>query len=235
MAHADIRSATVHIGGCGRVGTAIVLALHAAGVGHISCNDPQMFDMEQFACYPFSRRSDLGRAKVEVLARFLDGRPGLVFQPVVVANESPKIARYLKDADVIVSCANRLPARLNLERAGIRFRKPVIQACVFDGRRRKGGLISIWTPDARRSCFGCLFPQPNPRFMRGEILFPTVTSSIGAIAAQRIVDLLVSPTPGSAADRNVLMVDLARCTIDGLSVEPREGCPICGGPGKKRK
>jgi molybdopterin/thiamine biosynthesis adenylyltransferase len=75
----QLAKARVHIGGVGRIGTAIALGLHAAGVGQISCNDSQNFKEEQFEVNMFSRRSDLGRPKVYVLERFLDGRPNLAF------------------------------------------------------------------------------------------------------------------------------------------------------------
>ena len=119
----------VHIGGCGRVGTSVVLARHAAG----NCNDPQVFEEEQLGANVFSRRSDLGRPKVDVLARLLDGREGLVFEPLAAPNESAKVMPLLEKADIIVSAANQLPARLRLERAAIALQKPVVSMAAKNG------------------------------------------------------------------------------------------------------
>jgi len=225
---ARLATAHVHIGGIGRVESAVALALHAAGVGRISCNDPQVFEEEQLGCCVFSRRSDLGRPKVHVLERFFDGRPDFMFDPVVAPNESSHVTQYLEQADVIVSCANRLPARLHLERAAIALKKPSIQASVQDGRRGLGGLISAWVPDADCCCFGCLFPNPHLRFPRGELLLPPVTSAIGAIAAQRIIDLLTNRAPTIASLPNLLIIDLGSYAIEQLTVKPRKSCRVCG-------
>jgi molybdopterin/thiamine biosynthesis adenylyltransferase len=223
-----LANARVHIGGAGRVGTAVALALQASGVGCVSCNDPQVFGEEQLPCYVFSRRSDVGRPKVHVLRDLFAGRPGFVFEPVVAPNESGQVIPYVEQADVVVCCANRLPARLHLERTAMALKKPSVQAGVQDGRRSLGGIISSWVPDADCCCFGCLFPNPNLRFARGERLVPTVTTAIGTIAAQRIIDLLVNRTPASAGRPNLLIIDLASYAIEKLSVKRREGCRYCG-------
>jgi molybdopterin/thiamine biosynthesis adenylyltransferase len=216
----------VHIGGAGRVGTAVALTLHTAGIRHISCNDPQMFEEEQFGCMVFSRRSDLGCPKVHVLERFFDGRPGIIFEPLVAPNESPKVRPLLEKADVIVSAANKLSARLYLEHAAIALRKPVVQASVQDGRRALGGSVSVWTPSAGCACFGCLFPRPKARFSRGEVLPPAVTSAVAAIAAQRVLDLLGGK---ASLAPNLTIIDLAKYAMEMVSVAPRPGCKLCAG------
>jgi molybdopterin/thiamine biosynthesis adenylyltransferase len=223
----QLHRARVHIGGTGRVGTGIVLGLHAAGVGEISFNDPQNFEEEQLDACVFSRRSDIGRPKVHVLARFLEGRLRSVFVPIVATNQSPELAPYLERADLIVSCANQLEARLHLEREAVRLRKPCIQASVQDGREALGGLVSVWCPGADCSCFGCLSPA-RPKFRRGEVLIPSVTSVIAAIAAHVAVQMLGADAQRFAREHNVLAVDLDDFAIRAMSVKARPSCRICG-------
>jgi molybdopterin/thiamine biosynthesis adenylyltransferase len=218
----------VHIGGCGRLGTTIALALHAAGVGEISCNDPQMFEEEQLAGCVFARCSDLGRPKVHVLERFLEGRGGLTFLPIVATNQSRRLRPYLEQANVIVSCANRIEARLHLERAAIRLGKPSVQAAVEDGRRALGGMISVWAPGAECSCLGCLLPPKKLRFSRGEILPPTVTGIIGSLAAHLVIQMLASDASEFARRHNVFAVDATGYRVESLSVSRRTDrqCPL---------
>jgi molybdopterin/thiamine biosynthesis adenylyltransferase len=219
--------ARVHIGGTGRIGTAIVLGLHAAGVGEISFNDPQNFEEEQLDACVFSRRSDLGRPKVHVLARFLDGRPRSIFVPIVAPNESPELAPYLERADLIVSCANQLDARFHLEREAVRLGKPSIQASAQDGREARGGLVSIWCPGADCSCFGCMLPA-RPSFRRGEILMPSVTSTIAGVAAHITVQMLGPHAKRFAHEHNLFAVDLDHLAIWPMSVRVRPSCRVCG-------
>lgn len=225
----QLRTAHVHIGGTGRVGTAVTLGLHAAGIGVISCNDPQGFEEEQLAPCVFSRRSDLGRPKVEVLARFLEGRPHLLFTPIVAPNQSVAIAPSLERADLIISCANQFEARLHLEREAVRLRKPCIQATAQDGKLARGGLISIWYPGAHCSCFCCLFPTP-PDFARGEVLLPSVTSTIASIAVHMALHMLTPDAKQFTRDHNVFAIDLDDFSIRPMSVKARRRCCICKTP-----
>lgn len=222
-----IRAARVHVGGIGRIGTAIILALEAAGIRHFSCNDPQKFEDEQLAVAVFSRRSDLGRPKVHVLERFLDGQPGLAFEPIVASNESRKVLPYLERADVIVSCANNLPARLYLERAAISLNKPSIQASAQDARNGLGGLISVWSPSSQRSCFGCLMANGSPKFPRGEVLLPTVTNTVAQLAAQIVVQLIATDPAEFVQKHNLFALDLADYRLEAMQVQRRRNCAIC--------
>ena len=226
--HDRLAEAHVHVGGAGRIGTAVVLALHAAGVGRISCNDPQLFEEEQLHVQSFARRSDLGRPKVFVLERFLDARPNLVFEPIHARNESPRVGPYLKNAQLIVSCANRIDARLHLERAAVRLNKPCIQASAQDAREGLSGLISVWMPGIRCSCFGCLLPEPRPKFRRDEILLPTVTSTIANFTAHLAVRLLMAGPKPPSRPHNVFSFDLGAYALESISVAPRRECSICG-------
>jgi molybdopterin/thiamine biosynthesis adenylyltransferase len=224
----QLATARVHIGGMGRIGTGVAIALQEAGVGEISCNDPQTFQEEQLQVSAFSRRSDVGRPKVHVLERFFDGRSNFIFTPLVTPNHSRTLKPFLEQADVIVSCANQLHARMHLERMATRLGKPSVQACAQDGRLALGGLISVWIPDRNCSCFGCLFPDPNMKFPRGEILLPTVTRVIGSFAAHLIVKMLGGRTGQAREQHNVFALDLVTQRTEPMSIRPRSGFRICG-------
>lgn len=223
-----LAQASVHIGGMGRIGTSIALALHAAGVGEISCNDPQNFEEEQFSVCVYSRRSDIGRPKAHVLERFMDGRPNLNLTSIVARNQSPLVMPYLEKATVIVSCANSLAARLYLERMAIRLRKPCVQAAVHDARTAIGGVVTVWRQGAKCSCFGCLFPGRKHFSQRGEVLLPTVTGTIATLAAHVIRDLLLNKR-SNARWKNAIFMNLQDGSMERLAVVPRSGCGICRG------
>lgn len=229
-----LQTARVHIGGLGRIGTSIALALHAAGVGQISCNDPQNFEQEQLEICTFSRRSDLGRPKVHALARFLDGRPGLTFVPIVARNESRTVRPYLEQANVIVSCANNRAARLHLEHAAIMLGKPCVQACAQDARVSLGGLVSVWRPATTFSCFGCLFPNRSKERTSKEILLPTVTGTIAAFAAHIIIEVLRCER-GSPEGANVFSIDLYSGKIRPMSLDQRRTCSCCASKRSSRR
>src|SRR5581483_3500619 len=151
--------ARVHVGGVGRIGSEVIVALKAAGLGSVSCNDHQRFEQEQLSTSLIGQSSDIGRPKVHVLERFLAGGGDFLIESLVLPNEAEQVQPYVKRADLVISCANSLPARLHLQRLATEFGKPCIQACVQDGRIAMGGMVSLWAPDAGAACFGCLLPN----------------------------------------------------------------------------
>ncbi len=223
-----LRSAHVHVGGCGRIGSAVVLALHAAGVGKISCNDPQMLEEEQLGPFVFSRRSDLGQPKVHVLERFLNGRPNLEFVPIVARNQATIVKPYIEQTSILVSCANRMDARVYLEGEAVRLRKPIIQASVQDARISLGGTITLWHPHSSCSCFGCFGTEPGSE-SRNELLLPSVTSAIGTLAAHLAVLILGPNTVGCVTRHNVYTLDFENLLVEPISVQVREQCIVCAG------
>lgn len=222
-----LKNACVHIGGVGRIGSSIALALHAAGVGTISCNDPQRFDQEQLESYAYARRSDVGRFKVHVLERFLAGRPGGVLLPVSATNESRQITPYIEKADLIISCANRLAARRYLEKEAIRCGKPSIQVSAQDARKGLGGMITTWAPTAGGACFGCFVTSIKPRFRRGEVLVPTVTGTIGQLAANLAVQMLAGNAKEIVQRHNLFVLDLGGYSLDRFAIARHRECEIC--------
>lgn len=215
--------ARVHLAGVGRVGSGVALGLHEAGVGEISCNDPQMFEAEQLRVLSYGRCSDLGKPKVHVLERFFDGRPGLRFIPLVARNQSRALQSYLERADLVISCANDLDARLHVERAAVHSGKPSIQACVQDARSNLGGTVSIWKPERNFACFGCLFPT-RKSLRRDEILLPAVTHLVASIAVSLGLDILAG-NPRSQA--NLFAIDAGTVRVERFSIKPRQSCCIC--------
>src|SRR5207249_6212522 len=101
-----LRAARVHVSGAGRIGSSIVLHCASAGVGSISANDAQAIEPEDLGSFAFARPSDIGQKKVYILERLLHGRPHFVFTPVVALTESESVDPYLRDADLVISCAN---------------------------------------------------------------------------------------------------------------------------------
>jgi molybdopterin/thiamine biosynthesis adenylyltransferase len=223
-----LRQARVHISGTGRIGSSLAIHLAAAGVGYVSANDPQNVEPENLGAWAFARPSDLGQEKVYVLAKFFDGRPQFVFDPLVAPTELPKVDPYINAAQLVISCANTVDGRLAAERKAIRYGKPVMQVAAFDGRERLGGHIVFRLPENRWSaCFGCLLGDKQ-KFPRGEGLLTTVTSTLAAIGSNMAVEILTGVHCDFLRRHNVFWIDLGQYKIGSLSLRRRVGCEVCG-------
>jgi hypothetical protein len=81
-------------------------------------------------------------------------------------------------------------------------------------------------PDADCSCFGCLFPV-RTESERGEILAPTVTTTIAQIAVSIAIELIQGNAVEFVRRHNLFAIDLSRYEIQRFSIKPRPGCSIC--------
>lgn len=148
---------------------------------------------------------------------------------MVGENEAPSVWPYLEQADLIVSCANGLAARLFIEQAAVKLRKPCVQACVQDGRTALGGVITLWAPEANCSCFGCLFYQGTHAIHARGIAASHGYATVAAVATRLVTEMLRSGPSRVAERQNVVAVDLGLLTMQSMSIQPRSTCPTCGG------
>jgi molybdopterin/thiamine biosynthesis adenylyltransferase len=227
-AHAALRSVRIWVSGTGRIGSAVVLQSAAVGVGTVLMNDPQVLELTDLGAHFYARRSDLGRPKVDVLRRFLSGRPNLAIEAAVCPTESDRVAAYAHDADLIVSCANTIAGRLAAERRAVQFQKPIMQVAADDGRARLQGLITLRLPKRTSSaCFGCYLPDRSV-FPRGEGLLSSTTSALAAVAVNMAVQIVTGVRSSFVTRRNYFAIDLEEYTIQALWVSRRPDCRICG-------
>lgn len=223
-----LRASRVHIAGTGRIGSAVAVCLAQAGIGHVSANDPQEIEPENFGASAFVRAPDLGRPKVVALAQFFAGRPHFLFEPLVAPTESTKVDSCVQRAQMVVSCANSVGGRLAAERKAIRYRKPVMQVAAMDGRERLQGVITVRLPENRwAACFGCCLNQQR-QFPRGEGLLTTVTSALAAIASNMAVELLSGVRCDFVRRHTLYWIDLETYRIEALAVRRKPGCTVCG-------
>ncbi|MBZ5565098.1 MAG: ThiF family adenylyltransferase [Acidobacteriia bacterium] len=223
-----LRHARVHISGTGRIGGSLAIRLAEAGVGRVSANDPQKIEQENFGAWAFVRRPDLGKEKVNVLASFFAGRPHFLYEPLIAPTESRQVDSHIQRADLVISCANTVEARLAAERKAIHYRKPILQVAAFDGRRHLKGVITLRLPENRGSaCFGCCLNEKQ-EFPRGEGLLTTVTSSLAAIASNMAVELLSGVHSDFLRQHTLFWIDLEEYRIEAISVKRRPECKVCG-------
>jgi molybdopterin/thiamine biosynthesis adenylyltransferase len=217
-AQAALRSLRIWVSGTGRIGSAVVLQSAAVGIGTVLMNDPQVLELTDLGALFYARRSDLGQPKVDVLCRFLSGRPHLAIETAACPTESDRVAAYAQDADLIISCANTVAGRLNAERKAVQFGKPIVQVAADNGRTRLRGLITLRLPNrATSACFGCYRPDDTV-FPRGEGLLSSTTSALAAIAVNMSVQILTGVRSSYVMRRNYFAIDLEQYTIDALWV-----------------
>ena len=226
-----LRRATVVVKGVGRLGTNIITDLICAGVGHVLGHDPQRVTADTLSGSILAGRTDIGSLKPYALERLLHHRPGVVFQPLVTEFEFDA-ACY--GTTLIISAANTVRGRRLAAKSALKRRRPIIDVGVTDGREHSGGHVSLWHPDNAdwSACPACWYGD-GLRLKRGEGLLATVIGTLAGIAATIAVQYLTGADTAFIKTNNFIAVDLETFQMQGMAVERRSDCSICGS--KERK
>lgn len=220
---------TVLLCGFGRIGSMVAAILRALGIGTIIANDPQVLERDNNLVFAYPHQ--VGTPKVAVAEQFFAPDPDIRFEGIVAPNSAPEIEKLACSADLIVSAANTWQGRVDAEKLGRRFQKPVFSVAVTDGREERAGLILYHRPDQPwRACTACLLPPEMP-IPRGEGLLFSVIAATAALATQLIADHVTNPERTMLVDWNLFVLDLDGMSLRALAVERRPDCPYCTASG----
>jgi molybdopterin/thiamine biosynthesis adenylyltransferase len=223
-----LRRARVHVFGCGGVGSQVVLNLAAAGVGHITVNDPQSIGIDNLNRFAMATLDDLDVPKVELLRRILEGRPYLKFYGLAAHSEDQSVNAYAEAADLLICCSNTAASRVRASRLAVTYGKSIIDVSVADGRRALAGFIKFWHPDesAWSACPAC-YLENTSSVERREGLLPSVIATIATLATH-IALLNLAPLRNIASQNwNMLVIELNALRMETLAVQKRAKCAAC--------
>ena len=134
----------VAVVGCGGTGSAVIEQLVRLGVRHIHLFDPKMLTAGNVTRVYGSYLSDVGQAKVNVIATHLHKiAPEVQVKTTQAKITKQSIAKQLVDADVVFGCTDDNAGRLVLSRIASYFLTPVIDCGVLLSSAHSGQLIGI--------------------------------------------------------------------------------------------
>jgi hypothetical protein len=110
-----------------------------------------------------------------------------------------------------------------------RYRKPLIDVAIADGREIQAGSIRIYQPITRDrgACPMCYLAE-QITIRRGEGLLFTAVATTAAFAAHILLRRLVEPS--SAANNrgaNLIQINFANVSIETLWAQGRRDCSAC--------
>jgi adenylyltransferase/sulfurtransferase len=224
-----LQKSRVIVFGTGRVGSSVVVGLHAAGVGVIDGFDPQRIEAEQIGPFFLARKRDVGTPKVVALARFLNRRHVGRVNGIYGDLEHTSLDR-VRQASLVICCANTIPSRIAAERKAIQAGVPILQVAAFDGREQLGGMITLRHPANKHlACYACIASKDGQRPTGRDGLLTPVTAVLGNVAAHFATLLLTGCRDRDLLVHNVFVLDLERLLLERISVARRRGCAVCAG------
>lgn len=213
--------------GAGGLGSPASLYLAAAGVGRITLADGDTVDLTNLQRQILHTQTSIGQAKAisgqSALSRI---NPEIIVDPITERLAGERLEALVASADVVLDCCDNFATRHAVNRACVKYRKPLVSGAAI----RFDGQLSVF--DSRRNnapCYHCLFPEGDDvDEVRCAVMgvFAPLTGIIGAMQAAEALKLISGA--GEPAVGRLLL-------LDGLSMEWRSvkygrdvKCPVCG-------
>jgi len=220
-------SSSVVIFGCGGLGSATATALVRAGVGKVRIVDRDVVEYHNLHRQVLYDEGDvrLGLPKAVAAKRHLEKINSSVEVEGIAAEVNPSnVEDLVKGVDVILDGLDNFKARLLLNDAALKYRIP----WVYGGAVASSGMTMTIIP-GRTPCFYCRFPAGG-----ADGVFTSNTAGIigpapfiiGSLEAVEAIKILVG---AEEINRDLICIDVWRGTFERLKLQPRKGCPPCGG------
>lgn len=222
-----VSRATVTVVGTGGLGIPVAQYLAAAGVGTLRLVDDDDIELSNLHRQTAYRSDDVGRAKVEVLARGLESsNPAIGIEPMAIRLTHSNAERLLAGSDVVVDATDDFAARYAINDACQRLGVPDVFAAVY----RWEGQIAVFPPGG--PCYRCVFPRPpdSTSTLDCDVIgvLGSVVGTLGAMQATDAIRLLIEP-PGERRPAMTIYDGRDRSTHE-LTMVRRADCPACGAP-----
>ena len=213
--------------GAGGLGSAALLYLASAGVGHISIADGDKVDLTNLQRQVVHREDTIGMNKAVSAQRQLRAiNSTITIDAIPERLGGLALDAAVLTADIILDCSDNFATRHAINRTCALHMKPLVSGA---GVRFDGQITSF---DLRRTdspCYHCLFPdQPDGDEERCAVMgvFAPLVGIIGTMQAAEAIRLLCSI--GEPLTGRMLMLDGR--TMDWQTVKFRRDphCACCG-------
>ena len=212
--------------GAGGLGSPVAYYLASAGIGTLVLADGDTVDLTNLQRQILHHTGSIGQPKAEsgrdTLARI---NPECRVIPLLERLDGTRLEAEVAAADVVLDCSDNFATRHAVNRACVKFRKPLVSGAAvrFDGQ------VAVF--DSRQPnapCYHCLFPEgEDAEEVRCAVMgvFAPLPGIIGTVQAAEALKLLIE-CGQSLAGRLLL--------LDGLGMEwrqikvPRDpACTVC--------
>lgn len=221
-----ILAARVLVIGAGGLGSPAAMYLAAAGVGTLVLCDGDTVDLTNLQRQILHSAEGVGRPKVEsgrdTLLRL---NPEARVETVAMRLEGDALADQVVAADVVLDCSDNFATRHAVNRACVRFGKPLVSGAAirFDGQV---SVFDLRRPDS--ACYHCLFPEgQDVEEVRCAVMgvFAPLTGIIGSTQAAEALKVLIGC--GESLDGRLLLLDGLAMTWRSVSLGRDPDCTVC--------
>jgi len=212
--------------GAGGLGCPAALYLAASGVGKLTIADPDKVDLTNLQRQILYRTDSVGAVKVAAARDALSAlNPDVRIFALQKKLEQKDLQLLLAAVDVVLDCSDNFATRHALNRACVKFRKPLVSGAAI----RFDAQVAVF--DLRKDdapCYACLYPED------GEVeevqcstmgVFAPLTGVVGALQAMEAAKLLSEA--GETLNGRLLLLDAKRSEWRTVRVKRDPDCAVC--------
>jgi adenylyltransferase/sulfurtransferase len=212
--------------GAGGLGSPAAMYLASAGLGTIVLCDDDTVDLTNLQRQILHRTDSVGRPKVlsgrDTLAQI---NPEVNVMALERRLEGAGFEEQVAAADVVLDCSDNFATRHALNRACVKFRKPLVSGAAirFDGQVAAYDLRKPESP-----CYNCLFPEgQDAEEVRCAVMgvFAPLVGIIGATQAAEALKLVAGC--GESLSGRLLLLDGLRMEWRAIALAKDPGCAVC--------
>ncbi len=213
--------------GAGGLGSPAALYLATAGTGTITIADADSVDLTNLQRQILHSIESVGKPKAvsarQTIARY---NPEVRVEALEERVEGERLAELVAAADVVLDCCDNFATRHAVNRACVRFRKPLVSGAAI----RFDGQVSVFDMrDANAPCYHCLFPEGQDlEELRCAVMgvFAPITGIIGTIQAAEALKVLADT--GETLKGRLLLLDGLSMEWRSINIKKDPACPVCG-------
>lgn len=219
-AQEKLKKSRVLILGLGGLGSPAALYLAAAGVGKLILADSETVELSNLNRQILHWTRDVGRLKTDsAIEKLRELNPHVEIKALSVRVDERILDGIVRDVDLILDCVDNWETRFALNKAAVRYRKPLIHA----GVRGVWGQLLVVLP-GETPCLNCVIP----RAPREEEKTPILGATAGVMAMLQVMEAIKILTGyGKPALGKLIVYDGYSMEFAEIPVARSPNCPVC--------
>ena len=220
-----LHSSRVLVVGAGGLGSASIPYLAGAGVGTIGIADDGVVKRSNLHRQIGYRVDDVGKTKVDSVARFVEARnPAVTIEKHGIRIEPSVAESVISSYDIVVDGLDDFTTRYLVNDVARIEDIPFVHGAVYGFE----GQCTTFVPGG--PCYRCLVPEPSGPAVApaGEpigVVGP-IPGIVGCLQATEVIKYVTDI--GNVLTDRLLRYDGLDATIDRIPIERSPNCPLCG-------
>jgi len=212
--------------GAGGLGSAALMYLTSAGVGHIAIADGDKVDLTNLQRQVVHREDTIGMNKALSAQRQLRAINSTISIDAIAERLTGQtLNEAVQKADIVLDCSDNFSTRHAINRACVEHRRPLVSGA---GVRFDGQITSFDLRRADSPCYHCLFPdQPDAEEERCAVMgvFAPLVGIIGTMQAADAIHMLCDF--GEPLIGRMLMLDGRSLSWQTVRFRRDAHCAVC--------